>query len=145
MEKITILLWFALLIAFPASIQAADQWEELNPSVKPVARWGHSMVELNGKAYIFGGQGAGRGALLNDLWKFDFEANDWTEVTPTNIPPARHSHSAATSGGKMYIFFGADENDTPSTCSARETAGTRWQSVGDRVAAPGRRNRRRNP
>ncbi len=119
-----------LVFSFPGSLWA-DEWQELFPTTKPSARYGHTMVELNGNLYVFGGseqvtgsdvmqsdvenhrasgQPMPMGAPMNDLWKYDPTQNSWNQLTPSSSPRARQSHSAAVSNGKMYIFFGVDSS-----------------------------------
>lgn len=121
---------FSLLMALPlaflappssAGIAQADRWQELNPDHKPPARYGHSMVVLNGAVYLFGGIVSGQytssnapsSGPSNDLWKFDPAVDDWFLVNPVNSPPpARAFHTAVASNGKMYIFFGLGGGNT---------------------------------
>jgi len=106
-----LILGLTLLFVFAESPCWADEWQELNPAVKPAPRSGHSIVVINGIAYLFGGIGTGRPAPMNDLWKYDPTNNSWTELKPSLPPPARHSHSAAVSSGKLCVFFGLDSNN----------------------------------
>src|SRR5262245_58506394 len=41
--------------------------------------------DLNGNFWIYGGVGPGIGSL-NDLWKYDPVANEWTWMSGTNTP-----------------------------------------------------------
>jgi len=109
MQKWLCVFLLTLVVIAPGSLWA-DQWEELNPTVRPSPRYGHTMVELKGSVYLFGGLQASsaRAGALNELWKYDFEDNIWAPVSTTNLPPARAHHSASVSSGKMYIFGGED-------------------------------------
>ena len=87
-----ILLWLALF-SFSTSNAFSQNtgW--------PEARWGHSMVVMDNKIYIFGGQGnegsvakAMSGPTLNDLWAYN-EDNSEYEIEPaTDSPPPRCNH-----------------------------------------------------
>ncbi len=90
----------------PVSAADSDSWEILTPEHSPPARFGHTLVNVNGNLYLFGGFNflPDPSVYYNDLWRWD--GSDWTELTPANPPPARSGHSASVSGGKMYIFFG---------------------------------------
>ena len=41
--------------------------------------------------------------LLNDLWRFDPEAGEWTQLAPNNgqAPSPRSFHSSVVAGGKV--------------------------------------------
>ena len=115
-RKIAICTILVLLISFSVSAKADSI---------PEPRFGHSMVELNGILYIFGGQGQetkcgqidfGRALMktagdFNDLWGYDKDINEWEKVVPANDPPpARQGHAAAVYSDKMYVFFGQGES-----------------------------------
>lgn len=101
---LTCLLLLSLLAGLTEVVRA-DEWNELYPPNSPGARYGHTMVNLNGKLYVFGGDD-GDGNLYNDLWKF--ENNDWEGIIPENAPPSgRRDHKAWCHDGKMLVFGGA--------------------------------------
>lgn len=86
------------------------------PRTVPPARAGHTMVNLNGKVYVFAGQTNTSvnvalprqelGPELNDMWAFTSE-NEFVEVVPDNDPPtARHDHAAVVTQDKMHVSFG---------------------------------------
>lgn len=70
----------------------SNLWTEINPTVKPSARSGHSMVydSINHKTILFGGWADNLG-LMNDIWIYDSQTNQWTEVFPVNEPSNRQS------------------------------------------------------
>ena len=100
------------LVLVPAclSLFAAN----LAAPASPGARSGHSLTNVNGDIYLFGGMteetASGRGRILsmpsNDLWKFDGENHDWEVVDVPVRPPARSEHAAAACNGQIYIFGG---------------------------------------
>lgn len=77
---------------------------------RPKPRWGHSMVVIGNKFYIFGGQGnegrvakAMSGPTLNDLWAYN-EDNSEYEIEPaTDSPPARRNHAAYKKDGLPWF------------------------------------------
>jgi hypothetical protein len=100
------------------------------PGNAPGARSGAvSWSDGDGNLWLFGGTGyaasGGPGADLNDLWKWDPSAAQWTWVSgssiadqfgsygtlgatdPANVPGARHDASAWTdAGGNLWLFGG---------------------------------------
>ncbi|KAH7825973.1 putative kelch repeat protein [Monocercomonoides exilis] len=70
-------------------------WTEIRPtnSVIPAPRAGHSLSVVGKKLYLFGGIGAG--GYFDDLWCFNPESHEWTELCVSSFrPPARCNHSA---------------------------------------------------
>jgi N-acetylneuraminic acid mutarotase len=112
MKRIITIFWLMGLMMLLCFDTRADWWQDLNPTTRPGARCGHSMVELNGNLYVFGGLlPSTPGGIFNDLWKFSEERWVMMEPPVSHLPPKRFDHAAAVSGGKMYIFFGADERN----------------------------------
>lgn len=58
--------------------------------------------------YIFGGKADDR---LNDLWRFDLQANMFSRVKDTEDmrPNVRNGHSMNFFDGKLYVFGGIHE------------------------------------
>jgi len=82
-----------------------NTWEEVmaqDPSLKPCKRHNHSCVVGTDALYVFGGQTVSN-AYLGDLWRFDLQTLQWTELTPSH---PRHSHAACKHGKSMVIFGG---------------------------------------
>ena len=105
--------WTAFILLVLSPNAWAGEWQQLNPGTTPGARYGHSMVVLNGKITLCGGMGpqetVEKGPLWTDVWEWDDLQDKWDEVKPANSPPpARYFHSAAVINGKMYVFFGQD-------------------------------------
>uniref|UniRef100_T1IQI0 NOC3-like protein n=1 Tax=Strigamia maritima TaxID=126957 RepID=T1IQI0_STRMM len=79
----------------------------------PGPRYGHSVAEYNGKAYVFGGI-LSNGNITDELWVFDFKGNTWTfgenqkgvyKFDPT--PPLEVvGHTATVVNDRMIIIFG---------------------------------------
>jgi hypothetical protein len=69
-------------------------WTEINQTVKPSARSGHSMVydSINHKTILFGGW-SGNAGLTSDTWIYDSQTNLWTEVFPNTAPEIRQSYA----------------------------------------------------
>ena len=106
---------YFLAILFIAGLAHADVWKQIQPGgTIPSARSGHTLVEINNKIYLYGGESAdtstrvtGNSMLLNDIFIFDPNALVWTPEEPANNPPPpRKNHSAVALGEKMYILYG---------------------------------------
>ena len=86
----------------------------------PSPRYGHTITEVDGQLYMFGGAlaapdlqqlaGAAPANVSNELWRWDKAEQKWVAVNPPSSPPARSGHAAATSDStginKMYVFHG---------------------------------------
>jgi N-acetylneuraminic acid mutarotase len=87
------------------------QWTRIETTnTPPEPRSGHSAVIYNGSMYIFGGLGLHRS---NDLFKFDFDTHNWTEIKAkdeSKVPSKRCKHSACIYENMMYIFGGWDSS-----------------------------------
>ncbi|CAF1019741.1 unnamed protein product [Adineta steineri] len=87
------------------------QWTRIETNgARPESRSGHSAVIYNNSMYIFGGLGKHR---YNDLFKFDFDTYQWTEIKPkdeSTLPTKRLKHSACIYDNMMYIFGGWDSS-----------------------------------
>ncbi|KAF9085234.1 hypothetical protein BGX29_002108, partial [Mortierella sp. GBA35] len=68
----------------------------------PCKRHNHSCIAEADAIYVFGGQ-TDLDAYLGDLWRFDLNTRQWSELA-TSQP--RHSHSALKHERSMMIFGG---------------------------------------
>ena len=64
-----------------------------------------SAVVINGKAYIFGGNGTKDGNPSNSIFEFDPVAKTCTQMS-VSLPVTRYEVSAVAINGKAYIFGG---------------------------------------
>ncbi len=97
-----------LLLTMPSWLCADEGWQQV-PGDGPNPRKGHSMAEINGKVYMFGGVGETRddSSILNDLWQFSRDSNEWKRLFPLDEKPVgRYGHKAVVANNKMYIFSG---------------------------------------
>jgi N-acetylneuraminic acid mutarotase len=100
-----------------APLRAGSDRAAAAPRAEPAARYGHTMVTISNTVYLFGGEAQTASCthtlpsrpsdgLLNDLWLYETESNEWQQIEEPNPPPARKNHGAAVFNGKMYIFYG---------------------------------------
>ena len=102
---------------------SGGQWEvqPIQAEATPAPRFGHTITEVDGQLYMFGGAlaapdlqqlaGSATANVSSELWRWDKAGEKWVAVNPPSSPPARHGHAAATSDrsgqNKMYVFNGA--------------------------------------
>jgi hypothetical protein len=81
----------------------SGKWVRALPTTSPSARFGHTMVEYQGKVILaFGYDVAGR---CQDTWAFD--NGEWTALAPAT-PPQRRYHSAAAVFDDLLILYAGD-------------------------------------
>jgi N-acetylneuraminic acid mutarotase len=72
------------------------EWKQiLTLPPRPSPRCAHSCVAYKSSLFVFGGEMATADAYhhYRDLWKFDFNALQWIEITAKNPPSARSGHA----------------------------------------------------
>ncbi|VDM93966.1 unnamed protein product [Onchocerca ochengi] len=75
----------------------------------PYQRYGHTVVEYKGKAYLWGGRNDEFGAC-SKMYCFDPETVAWSVIPcEGEAPPARDGHSAVVVDNLMFIFGGFEE------------------------------------
>ena len=85
-------------------------WKRRFPTHRPPARNNFAMVyDANRKhVVLFGGATAIASALLGDTWEWD--GDDWLELTPAGSPPSRGCHAMAFdfTRNRLVLFGGSD-------------------------------------
>ena len=74
----------------------------------PAPRWHHAAVIHHGHLYICGGKGAD--GLLGDLYRFDFEDQEWKRIDLSSIIPRKHHKCCIM--GKYLVIIGGSVNTT---------------------------------
>eukprot|EP01126_Amoeba_proteus_P013943 TRINITY_DN16007_c0_g1_i3.p1 TRINITY_DN16007_c0_g1~~TRINITY_DN16007_c0_g1_i3.p1 ORF type:complete len:336 (-),score=50.79 TRINITY_DN16007_c0_g1_i3:12-959(-) len=85
-----------------------DQWQSVETSgwSIPKVRVAHAAAAIGDEIFIFGGRSAEK-AELSDLWKWNTQTKQWTELSPSGIiPPGRSYHGAVAIGNYFYVFGG---------------------------------------
>lgn len=95
----------AALLLTLASPGRAGTPNPLAPLDAPSARFGHTLTNVNGNVYLFGGLVQGNPNPQSDLWSYDAESNNWGQVLAAG-PAGRHSHTATAVGDKLYVYGG---------------------------------------
>ncbi|MHA2233199.1 MAG: Kelch repeat-containing protein, partial [Candidatus Hodarchaeales archaeon] len=97
---------------FWAYDSATNTWTELNPPLKPDARYGHTMVYdlANQKVILFGGNHPT--GYKADTWAYDYLNNTWVELNPATSPSPRYWHTMIydTVNQKGVLFGGFGES-----------------------------------
>ncbi|VDD94303.1 unnamed protein product [Enterobius vermicularis] len=82
----------------------------------PYQRYGHTVVQYDGKAYLWGGRNDDYGAC-NRMHMFDPCGCQWSVLKcEGKPPPARDGHSACVNECSMYIFGGYEESSRRYSC-----------------------------
>lgn len=99
------LILFPLLWFFSATPGlGADDWTQMNPLVKPSARYGHSMAPIgSGNVLLFDGTTTNP---TDETWLYKLLENSWTLKTPTTRPSARQNSAIAYLGDDQVLLFG---------------------------------------
>ncbi len=123
MKIITILL---LIFAF-ADSGYSESWTPIQPTgTVPSARSGHTMVEIAGRVYLFGGESKD---ILNDLWSYDKEDDEWQKTEVSNPPPERRKHTAVVYNDKMVILYGEGETGPLNDIWEYSPSANSWRQV----------------
>ena len=92
---------------------ATDTWEALEPDGdRPPARFGHEAAWVDGVGLVvFAGQ-ADASTFFNDLWAYDAEAGQWSELPSDGaVPIPRYGTcSRVDPGGRLWISHGFTED-----------------------------------
>lgn len=94
-----------------------SKWELLNDNYGPEKRYGAFITYFNDYIILFGGRNK-KNELLNDLWSYHLERQEWMHIDLKNInnkpsPRFNPSGEIMNSYAKLVIFGGEDEvNDS---------------------------------
>lgn len=84
---------------------AMGAWQSIASAPAGNARYEHTMVYYNGKAYIWGGLGTSFNPLNTGII-YDYVGNSWSTMSSSPLSP-RHGHSAVLVSDNI-IFWGAE-------------------------------------
>jgi hypothetical protein len=74
----------------------------------PSPRSGYASCAIGDRIYMFGGEGESQ--MLHDFFVFDTTSNEWTDITGTNMPPARKDACMACHFPTFALFGGTTAN-----------------------------------
>lgn len=98
-----------------------SSWTQLSPAHSPSPRRGAVAAAYDGKMVLFGGDVISPSTQdwlsVDETWVWD--GTDWTQMTPSQAPPARSFAAMATAGEQVVLFgggsFGGDFQDPAGT------------------------------
>jgi N-acetylneuraminic acid mutarotase len=103
-----------------------------------------SWTDASGNAWLFGGYGQdsnGSGGLLNDLWRFDQKAGEWTWMGGSTVAPPSTSFGAAGASGVYGTLGTASPANVPGgreqVVSWTDASGNIWVFGGEGIDANG--------
>ena len=85
----------------------SNNWTNMKPVNAPSARYGHAMEydSNHDQIILFGGSDGTKN--LNDTWAYDYDNNNWTNISPVIGPsPRRASMITYDSQSDLMILFG---------------------------------------
>jgi len=86
-----------------------NTWAEANPPNGPICAYYVAMTYVPGldQLILFGGQPAS-GKTSNNTWAYSYKTQTWTQLNPSNAPPARAWHAMvySTAADKLIMFGG---------------------------------------
>lgn len=89
----------------PAYTRLSSRWQEITGTPGPTARQGHTMTNLGGAVYMFGGERTGYS--YSDLWRYDCATDEWAPMTAANRgPEGRYAHAAVAVNGTSLCIIG---------------------------------------
>ena len=85
-------------------------WSEVKTAGKsPCPRERHSMTNVGGKLYVFGGLSKAS-EFMNDLYSLDLMTLRWTSLKFLHVPVPRNHHAAVSIDEKLYIIGGKSQH-----------------------------------
>ncbi len=103
-------------------------WLEETGSNTPPGRYAHTANEINGKMTVFFGKQID-GQLLSDIWEYDPDSKNWTQVSSNgNGPSARYGHASAylPEQNKVYVFGGKTDQGITNDLYSFDLATNTW-------------------
>ncbi|MBI3891679.1 MAG: hypothetical protein HY303_09145, partial [Candidatus Wallbacteria bacterium] len=116
-------------------------WNQMQPSTSPSGRWGHGLAadDSRKRVVLFGGRASPDGAPSNDTWEWD--GQEWTDVTPATSPPARSGHAMFYDRRRQRVVVaGGEQAGCIGLADVWEWNGTVWTDVTPKTGpSPGSR------
>jgi N-acetylneuraminic acid mutarotase len=82
-------------------------WKKASNINAPLGRSSHTVSQVGGQIYVFGGEHVPRETIDNRLWAYNITTDSWNEVQANGVPPqARLAHSATVVGTDIIFYAG---------------------------------------
>ena len=84
-----------------------NQWETVTTTLTPEGRYGHSLIAIGNKFYMYGGK-KDDDNVYRDLWEFDTTDGDgeWNQLSTSASPGRRYHHVTVTNGTDKFWITG---------------------------------------
>ena len=92
---------------------STDQWESINLTSPPTARYGAAAVWAGDRILIWGGNGSAGELNTGSQLLFDSNGNPtaWRSMSVVNAPIARSQHTAVWNGNSMIVWGGQQNGE----------------------------------
>ena len=88
-------------------------WKKASSANAPLGRSSHTVSQVGGQIYVFGGEHVPRETIDNRLWAYDVAADAWHEVQTNGVPPAaRLAHSSTVVDTDIIYYAGRTTEKT---------------------------------
>ncbi|MFX1513890.1 MAG: kelch repeat-containing protein [Promethearchaeota archaeon] len=118
-----------------------NTWVQMNPSAKPTARGGAGTVYdiESDRLILFGGWNEER-SYLNDIWEYDYNSNNWAQLNPDSLPPARYYPGMAydKESDRVILFGGFSVGTNLGDTWAFDYNSNSWTNMNPSIAPPAR-------
>ena len=88
-------------------------WKKASTLNAPLGRSSHTVSQVGGQIYVFGGEHVPRETIDNHLWAYNTATDAWNEVQTNGVAPkARLAHSATVVGTDIIFYAGRTTDKT---------------------------------
>lgn len=113
-------------------------WTPTSAASAPSPRQRHTAVWTGSRMIVWGGNVSGAPSVTATGGVYDPVTDTWTPTSPTNAPPARHSHRAVWTGSKMIVWGGFGAASYENTGGIYDPATDTWTPMSTIGAPAGR-------
>ncbi len=108
---------------------ATDRWDLRGAAGAPHGAWGGSIVWTGKQIVVWSGGYKGFSLRPATGGTYDPSSGQWSAVSATNAPGARHDAITAWTGERMLVWGGRGVNNAPSTGGAYDPQTDLWSSL----------------
>src|SRR5467141_3442675 len=130
------------IILIPSVVSGAalaeSSWTNLSPQSSPSPRAGHAMAydSRSDRIIMFGGTASNPAFTdVNEIWSFDFNTNQWTNLNPQTSPSPRDGLAMAyDSKADRVIMFGGERGSLLGDTWAYDLNTNSWTSLNPTIS-----------